>query len=86
MEQSVDRFTALRRLDLQITGLVYAHEVREQAGATRHELELYEREIARQRRARTRLAVRPAGASVRRRLPDPAGACAGRAHGAGHPP
>ena len=66
MEESVDRFTALRRLDLQITGLVYARAVREQAGAPPHELELYEREIARQRRARTRLQLRPAAPTGRR--------------------
>jgi len=63
MEEKVDRFTELRRLDLQITGLVYARAVREQAGAPADELERYGREIARQRRVRARLEVRPAAPS-----------------------
>jgi hypothetical protein len=66
MEESVDRFTQLRRLDLQITGLVYARAVREQDGASAQELDLYEREIVRQRRARARLELRPAAPTGRR--------------------
>jgi hypothetical protein len=47
----------LRRLDLQLTGLVYARAVREREGATGEELRRYSEEIDRQRR---RLAERGA--------------------------
>jgi hypothetical protein len=49
---------ALRRLDLQITGLVYARAIRERSGASKHELDGYSMEIARQRRHRAELESR----------------------------
>ncbi len=51
----------LRRLDLQLTGLVFARAVREREGATGEELRRYSEEIARQRR---RLAERGAQAAA----------------------
>jgi len=66
MEGKTDRFTELRRIDLQITGLVYARAVREQAGGSRAELDRYTREIARQRRVRAGIEARPVAPSGRR--------------------
>lgn len=53
----------LRRVDLQITGLVYARAMREQAGAPPRELDLYSSEISRQRRRLTELEARLAQAA-----------------------
>ena len=43
-----------RRIDLQLSGLVYARTVRAREGATGEELRRYSREIARQRRLLSR--------------------------------
>jgi hypothetical protein len=77
VEPIADTFTELRRLDLQITGLVYARAVREQSGAPEAELERYGREIEQRRRERARLEeerfrYRPAAwPSSREREPSP---------------
>lgn len=55
------RADELRRLDLQLSGLVYARSVREREGASGEELRRYSEEIARQRR---RLAERGARAAA----------------------
>jgi hypothetical protein len=44
------RAVELRRVDLQITGLVYVRAMRERAGAGPDELARYSAEISRQRR------------------------------------
>ena len=50
----------LRRLDLQISGLVYARTIREREGASGEELRRYSEEIARQRRLRAECVARVA--------------------------
>jgi hypothetical protein len=44
-----------RRIDLQLTGLIYARALRERAGASADELQVYTDEIRRQRERIERL-------------------------------
>jgi hypothetical protein len=50
----------LRRLDLQITGLLFARAIREREGASGDELRRYSDEIAHQRRVLRELETRHA--------------------------